>query len=684
VFTLPSFWVTNLNGQLKLQAVLYSSGGWPIGPTCPGCQANSMMTLTNFNFENLASITISPVAIAWTDSSGNIHVPRLPTDVFAQTSSISPPSDAGMNVLPYMGTFDVSDILFYAHHNGLDSSWVSGAVLDRVSEIEDIDNPPGYLIGVIKAADSDNLTDLGLESPHVYAFPPRISDIAVVNEGRPLTSVSHEFFHQLHYFHAGLGCYDRVPGDEFPAVEWPPDDRGDIQGIGLDRRSGSGSVPGTYRIIAPGAPEPGQPPEVMDFMSYCAATDDSNAWISVRNWNAWGNVLPNGLLPCDPILGCATLVIKEKPVPPGQKTLRVTATVDSGGKVTILRVGPGDGRRIVTASDASDQSGYNVVVRDSAGQIVSSTPVSPVASDRWLYLSAEVLAPNSASVEIEQKGSVKARRERSPHEPTVTLLSLNPGTRLSGKSPTLVKWQAQDADGAPLSVRVEYSTDDGETYRVLTAGVKGDHVSLPGSLFSRSHDARIRVRVNDGFNEAVAVSERLSAEGSPPIVHILEPNPGVHYRNDVALSFVGKAYDDAGRPLPANALKWYDGDRFLGESPQFSSFDREPGHRTIKLVARDDDREFVASVQVYIDAVAPAFVGLQIPDAVDHREDELRLVVGSSLPGVVVIGDRSFLVDIKPKQMSVPIHPGKEEITFPLVLVAEGKTTTFIAHITRN
>jgi hypothetical protein len=192
------------------------------------------------------------------------------------------------------------------------------------------------------------------------------------------------------------------------------------------------------------------------------------------------------------------------------------------------------------------------------------------------------------------------------------------------------------------------------------------------------------VRVNDGFNEALAVSERLSAEGSPPTVNILEPDRNVHYRNDVALRLIGKAYDDTGRPLPADALKWYDGDRLLGEGSQLSSFDREPGHRTIRLLARDDDRESVASVQVYIDAVAPAFVGLQIPDAVDHREDELRLVLGSSVPGVVVIGDRSFPADIKPKQITVPIDPGKEEITLPLVLVAEGKTTTFIAHIKRD
>lgn len=699
VFTLPWSWTTNLNGPLTLQAVLYSSdigysGGGPTGPhpTCPGCQANSAMTLTNINFENLAPITIFPVEITWTDPSTNPPIFHAPNPnlaaVFAQTASISPLSDGNLIVLPYQARIDISDLVLAApqHPSTNDPTghdWLRDQVLGEVSAFGMFGQQGfAYIIGVIKAA--DRLTDLGVESLEFYPTPFRFADVAVVNEGRPLTSVTHEFFHQLHYYHAGMFCYDRVPGDAFPAVSWPPDERGDIQGIGLDRRSGSGSVRGTYRIIAPGAPQPGQLPEVVDFMSYCAAIDDSNSWISVRNWNTWGSSFPNGLLPCDPIFGCATAVVKGERVPPGQQTLRVTASVDPSGKATILRVEPGDGREVGTSYNSTDQAGYNWVVRDSAGQIVSSTPVTPVASDGWFYLSGEVLASNATSIEIQQNGSVKARRDRSPHAPTVTLLLPDARTQLSGKSATLVKWQAEDADGDPLSTTVEYSADDGETYRVLTTGVIRDNVSLPGSLFSRSNHARIRVRVNDGFNEALAVSERLSAEGSPPTVNIWEPERSVHYRNDVALRFAGKAYDDAGRPLPADALRWYDGDRFLGEGPQLSSFDREPGHRTIKLVARDDDRESVASVEVYIDAVAPAFVGLQIPDAVDHREDELRLVLGSSVPGVVVIGDRSFPVDIKPKQMSVPIHPGKEEITLPLVLVAEGKTTTFVAHIKRN
>jgi hypothetical protein len=682
VFTLPSDWVSGGGGSITIYAVVNPQGfDVPPMPSCPGCQANSMMTLTGVAFDNLNPITINPIAITWTDSTGS-HSPNLdPTAVFAATASISPLSTAGLNVLPYDGMIDISDLVFYATSNGKDSDWLQGQVLDLVSAVEDIHNPPGYLVGVIKS--TNGLTDLGVETPHVYSWPPRISDIAVVNENHPLTDVAHEFFHQLHYYHAGMASVCSVA---FPAVPWPPDDRGDIQGIGLDRSSGSGLPPGTYRIIAPGAA--GQAKEVVDFMSYCytqPGIGESNVWISVRNWNAWGSPFPNGVIPgCDPIVGCANAIIKAAPAPQNQRTLRVTISVDPAGKATILRVEPGEGRRIVAGSNSNDHSGFSVAVRDSAGQVVSRTPVTPVAADRWMYFNAEVLASNAARVEVEHNGSVVARRDRSAHAPTITLLNPAPGAKLSGTSANLVKWQAQDADGDPLSVRVEYSTDDGKNYRVLTAGARGNQVSLPGTLFSRSEHARIRVRVNDGFNETVAVSGLLKAAGSPPVVHILEPTPGAHYRNDIILSFVGKAYDDAGNPIAPDSLKWYDGDRLLGHGGQFSAFDREPGRHTVRLVGRDQDGEATASVDVYVDAVAPIFIGLKIPQTVDHSEDEMRLVVGSSIPGVLVVGDRGYPVETKPRELTIPIPKGKQDLTLPLVLVAEGKTATVVARIQRK
>jgi hypothetical protein len=441
-------------------------------------------------------------------------------------------------------------------------------------------------------------------------------------------------------------------------------------------------VNGTYRTIFPGSNLPGQFPEDIDFMSYCA--NDSDAWISVRNCNSWGSTYPNGFIPACVTEGCAFADSKATPIGANQDTLRVSATIDASGMVTIQSVSAGDGKQTVTQFNPADQSNYNIVVRDSSGNVVSRTPVSPFASDRLGFLSAEVLATGGARVEVEHNGSVVATRDRSPHAPTITILSPPNGARLSGNSPTIVKWLAQDADRDPISVRVEYSTDDGKTFHMLTTGVTGNSVSLPASLLSRAREARIRVRANDGFNEGTAVSGRLSAEGTPPVVRILEPAPGSHFRNDVAVRLIGMAFSDAGKQLPPKAMKWYVGDRVLSEVSQLSVFLRQPGHWTIRLAVHDDNREASASTDVHVDAVAPAFLGLKVPPAVDHDVDKMKITIGSSIPGFVVIGDQGFPVETKPREIKIHIPKSKEDLVLRMVLVVEGKTSTFVTQVKRN
>src|SRR5439155_25862782 len=113
-----------------------------------------------------------------------------------------------------------------------------------------------------------------------------VSPISHVDVGRPLTSVAHETFHDLGRPHADPNCGGKGPS-------WPPDQRGDLDGIGLDRHPGSGgSVAQPYNLLSPDVP--GQDKEQYDIMSYCSggtASGGTNcmetcAWISPRNWDA--------------------------------------------------------------------------------------------------------------------------------------------------------------------------------------------------------------------------------------------------------------------------------------------------------------------------------------------------------------------------------------------------------------
>src|SRR5207244_12656846 len=98
---------------------------------------------------------------------------------------------------------------------------------------------------------------------------------AIVDHGRPLTSVAHEFFHLLGRPHASYGCDGGANGQS--AESWP-DPEGHTHSLGLDTILGSGKK-GPFAL-------PSTPPDnFYDFMSYCTHGNESISWGSVRNWN---------------------------------------------------------------------------------------------------------------------------------------------------------------------------------------------------------------------------------------------------------------------------------------------------------------------------------------------------------------------------------------------------------------
>lgn len=274
----------------------------------------------------------------------------------------------------------------------------------------------------------------------------------------------------------------------------------------------------------------------------------------------------------------------------------------------ILRVERGDGRAAVTA-DAD--SPYRLVVRGRGGDVISNTPVAPLPLHIHGELpsgliSAEVPARGAESIEIRYNDAVLATRVKSASAPRVTILHPRANDRVSGIGETIVRWQASDAESGPLEARVEYSADDGQTFRVVASGVVRNQVSLPGRLFSFSSQARLRVTINDGFNDGVAVSDRFQAEGVPPQVRILDPQSDTSINEDVELHLIGEAYDDQGNPLKEDMLQWYNGDKLLGHGQQLGVSGLSPGLYVIQLKARDAFRRSAsASVKVEVIPQSP-------------------------------------------------------------------------------
>jgi hypothetical protein len=609
VFTLPSSWT--MHGSMNLTATISQFFRYPKVNECAACLANNTMSVESVHFAVVSPIVISPVELVWTDPTTKlVQMPRHPADVFSRAAHISPLHETGLDVRPYAGQVDITDLVDKARDSTgrvvADKTLVDG-VWNRVRQFE-LTDLPGLTIGVVSGL------DVGLEAPVVYAWPPRIEPIALVDDGveRPLTNVAHEFYHSLSFYHAGEKC----GGCEvFPSVSWPPDGRGRIGGIGLDRRKDSAGL-NRYRVIAPGAP--GQPGEWVDLMSYCLGNrvpwhGDFNAWISIRNWEAFGGALPSGAIPTEAgPFGCAEMEVTTAAsaritVTPADKTLRISAMIEPGPKAKMLAVERGNGPAV---SAAAASSRYRVVAKNGAGEIVSSTPVSPLAllkhGERSGVVSAEVPDHDTEVIEIRHDDVVLASRTRSMSPPRVSIVSPEPGDRVIGTQNVTVRWRAVDQDGDTLEASVEYSADDGRSFKLISSGVVGDRITIPGKLLSFSEEARVRVIVNDGFNEAQAISGRFLSTGVAPDVRIIDPHSETSISEGVELHLVGNAYDDRGNPINSYALEWFDGEKALGRGRQLSVPGLTPGPHDIRLRAHDSlGRSNSASIAVRVMAASP-------------------------------------------------------------------------------
>jgi hypothetical protein len=319
--------------------------------------------------------------------------------------------------------------------------------------------------------------------------------------------------------------------------------------------------------------------EWFDIMSYCANGIDSVAWISDRGWDD----IINRFSHFPPIIHDTAA-----PQHATEQMLIVEARANSSG-VMIRRIKPtGSGIHLPGVA-----SPLRLVARASDGKVVADAPMLArfvVDGGRTHILLRAIVPANAvASVEIVHGTTVLAKRTRSAHAPAVTILSPERGTRIGGRRNVVVRWRANDADGDRLSAKVDYSKDDGVTWRALFAGPNRGTVTLPSSYFTGSYQARIRVRMNDGFNESYAVSGRLVSVGSSPTVYITDPSPGEKRKimNNAVLRLSGIAHDDAFKQLTGLQLRWYTDRKLLGTGSTIDVTGLRPGMRRIQLLARD-------------------------------------------------------------------------------------------------
>ncbi|MGD9695194.1 MAG: hypothetical protein AB7V42_05980 [Thermoleophilia bacterium] len=477
---------------------------------------------------------------------------------------------------------------------------------------------------------------------------------------RPYTAIAHEVQHALGRPHASPAC--DAPGNQ--AIDpWPPDQVGQMQGIGLDTRLNSGGRFGPYRTVFPFA---------RDLMSYCAR--EPTAWVSPFGWQSIV-AFSQLRLPFERRRGDAHASMQASPA-----ALFVTAIELPDESLSMTGTAP-----VAGADPPGDPASPHVIeARDAAGATLASLRVTaePVSDgDGSLISGAVATPPGTDHVVVRRGGEAAVDARRSPGAPRVTLVAPRPRVTVAGRQAT-VRWRAVDPDGDALTASVEFSANGGRTWRTVFTGPSTGRAAIPRSALAGSRNARLRVRVDDGFNRADATSGRLVVRTPAPVVRIQSPSPGAGPASDAPLALEGTASGAGGGLLPSRAMRWYDGARLLGRGRSLTVSGLAPGRHRLQLVATQAGATGRASVVVRVPAARPAFLRLDAPAAIARRAGALRLRVEANVAAVLrTTGSglrdprRVHRADTRTRTVTIPVRPGTRTLRITLTLAAGGRAT---------
>jgi hypothetical protein len=489
----------------------------------------------------------------------------------------------------------------------------------------------------------------------------------VSRAGRPYTAVAHELGHGLGRVHAGLLCGGNSDGQV--GEKWPPDAIGRVNGVGFDVDA---ALSGTPRVVSW--------TDSRDFMTYCM-NGEQNAWVSPRGWESMFATLHGSALPRVPSIPLPRRTAHAA----AGATLLVRAMRDGDGRTEIVSVRPGG------ASAAPAGPTYSIAIRDAAGQTLATIPMAEDqmhsddgARGQFTLLEATVPAAGAESLAILAAGVQVATLRRSAHAPAVRFTAPKAGARVGGTPAVRVAWDSTDEDGDDLLTTLEYSGDGGKSWRMVAETDRGS-IDLDRRLLAASRDARLRVTVNDGWNETQALSAKFRSLGAAPAVRVLEPAARFRTANDQAISLAATATDDRDEQLPSSAYTWKLGKRVIGRGDRTTVTGIPAGRRRLVVEARDRlGRVGRASVRIRLSQATPRFTKLVAPRRISRGARRLTFRAATSVPAKLSAGRTTHTLGVRPRRVTVRITPGRRPLGLRLALRAGGKKSRSLLIIKRR
>jgi hypothetical protein len=432
-----------------------------------------------------------------------------------------------------------------------------------------------------------------------------------------------------------------------------------------------------YRIVADGV-NWGQN---MDFMSYCAAlgSGDPGAWISPINWDAvYRTFAASGNAHSSRAVKRGA---KRPDVRVNPKRLRVIG-FSSGSSFTFTTVGPQVGPPL-----KAGKSGFTLVARNRRGKVLHSAPMAAqeIHADQvavMLELSAEVPSHGVESVEVLDNGAAVGKRERPRRRPKVQVISPRPGAVVGGRGSVAVRWRTLGASPKYDTASIDFSSDGGRTWQAVYIGPDRGTAKIAGTYLAGARRARVRVRVNDGFDEAEATSDIFTSRAAPPVVSISR-TPSV-LPGDTRLQLTGQAFQAGPTALKGKSLRWFDGSVHLGDGTAIMAGPLPPGKNHIRLVALGKGGSTAtAAVKVKVKPVQLPFLRLKIPKKAPPKAKQLVIKASSAVSTSLTVNKSKFKLGSKTKKLRVPITAGSRSLLH-MAVTAAGVRTPFAAIVKRG
>ncbi len=676
-FAIPDEWTRK--GTIDLVA--------RVNPASIGCDSQcanrSTFRLTGASFGNTRVAPIEPVAL--TDG-GQPPVNRA-EKAFEPAKRVTP---LLLEVHGYQAQAEVGDLIHaesikvescflgvfpcdedtYAKGSPKYREYLQGELFDRLERVADdvdIDECDRVPMGLISGTNGQLPGAMRGEFLAAGLLPCAIGYATVI---RPFTAVAHELQHAFSRPHAGLSCPGTGPDDDQEGESWPPDQKGFLDGIGLNTTQRAATSRGPFAVIAPGVEE--RPGQLYDLMSYCA-DDENGVWMSARGWRALSGWRVNSAeVKAGVVRAERAAARRGNANPNGERLLRVTAVETSDGDLGITAVaptsvpepaGPASSPYVLqaTRADGSVLAEQRVVAHetgDGPGKLIVGTVPAPEGTEQ---------------VFLKRGNETGTRRVGSPSPPTLRLKAPKARSKVKGKAMN-VTWSSNDPDGGELTATVEFSTN-GRSWSTVFIGPDTGKARVLTSMLSGSKKAVVRVRIDDGFNEAVKTSKRFTVIPPAPQVTIEEPAGKLTIRADAPLSLRGSATGAGGRLLKGKGLVWRDGRKKLGKGPSVLADGLRPGKRRIQLSAKQGGKTGRATVQVVVQAVKPGFLALAAPEKLGKKAKSAKLRVASTVAAKLKVGGKRFAVSTRPRTVKAPVKRGKGPAKLKLQL-SSGKQKT--------